>query len=55
MTVKGNPLDRIEGGRASLEGGRPGLEGVVTQPPSYDSLGYTEPVNSVSDKVGIPK
>ena len=37
MTVKGNPLEAT----------------TTTQPPSYDSLGYSQPVNSVpSDKVG---
>jgi len=36
MTVKGNPLEAT----------------TTTQPPSYDSLGYTQPVNSVpSDKI----
>jgi len=40
MTVKGNPLE------AALN------NTTTTQPPSYDSLGYSQPVNSVpSDKI----
>ena len=43
MTVKGNPLEMMRG-----------MEGVGSDPispPSYDSLGYSEPVNSVNNKV----
>jgi hypothetical protein len=29
------------------------VDSVVTSPPSYESLGYSEPVNSVVNKVGI--
>ena len=42
MTVKGNPLEAALNNTTT-----------TTQPPSYDSLGYSQPVNSVpSDKVG---
>jgi len=49
MTVKGNPLDRIQALSPTSHTNTNSTG--TTQPPSYDSLGYTEPVNSVSDKM----
>lgn len=53
MTVKGNPLDNLVSSNMKISHveAKSIVDSVVTSPPSYESLGYSEPVNSVVNKL----